>query len=79
MDVDLTERKKAEEALRASEHQYAGLVNNIDGIVWEADLARGHDIRQLSGATDSWLSSGAMAGARSISGNTTSTPRIKTR
>jgi len=41
MDVDLTERKKAEEALRASEHQYAGLVNNIDGIVWESDLTEG--------------------------------------
>lgn len=38
MDVDLTERKKAEELLRASEHQYAGLVNNIDGIVWEATI-----------------------------------------
>ena len=42
MDVDLTERKKAEEALRASERQYAGLVNNIDGIVWEADVTEGH-------------------------------------
>lgn len=41
MDVDLTERKRAEEALRASEHQYAGLVNNIDGIVWEAEVGSG--------------------------------------
>ncbi|MFO1512550.1 MAG: PAS domain S-box protein [Verrucomicrobiota bacterium] len=37
MDVDLTERKRAEEAVRRSEHQYANLVNNIEGIVWEAD------------------------------------------
>lgn len=37
MDVDLTERKRAEEAVRRSEHQYASLVNNIEGIVWEAD------------------------------------------
>lgn len=41
MDVDLTERKRAEEALRASEHQYASLVNNIDGIVWEAVVGGG--------------------------------------
>lgn len=41
MDVDLTERKRAEEALRASEHQYASLVNNIDGIVWEAEVGSG--------------------------------------
>ncbi len=41
MDVDLTERKRAEEALRASEHQYASLVNNIDGIVWEAVVGSG--------------------------------------
>jgi two-component system, cell cycle sensor histidine kinase and response regulator CckA len=37
MDVDLTERKRAEEAVRRSEQQYASLVNNIEGIVWEAD------------------------------------------
>lgn len=36
--VDVTERHQAEEALRRSEKQYAELVNNIDGIVWEADV-----------------------------------------
>ena len=35
---DITERKRAEESLRASEQQFADLVNNIDGIVWEANL-----------------------------------------
>lgn len=62
MDVDLTERKKAEEALRASEHQYAGLVNNIDGIVWESDLAEGRMTfvsyqaqRILGYPVDQWL------------------------
>jgi PAS domain S-box-containing protein len=34
---DITERKRAELALRESEKKYAGLVDNIDGIVWEAD------------------------------------------
>ncbi len=34
---DITERKKTEAALRESEYQFADLVNNIDGIVWEAD------------------------------------------
>lgn len=36
--VDVTERHQAEEALRLSEQEYAELVNNIDGIVWEADV-----------------------------------------
>lgn len=36
---DITERRKNEAALRASEQQYSSLVNNIDGIVWEFDLA----------------------------------------
>jgi len=36
--VDITERHQAEAALRESEQQYAELVNNIDGIVWEADV-----------------------------------------
>lgn len=36
--VDITERHQAEVALRESEQQYAELVNNIDGIVWEADV-----------------------------------------
>jgi PAS domain S-box-containing protein len=35
--VDITERKQAEESLRRSQQQYVELVNNIDGIVWEAD------------------------------------------
>ena len=34
---DISERRKNEEALRRSEHQYSDLVNNIDGIVWEGD------------------------------------------
>ena len=34
---DITERKKAEEALRSSEHRYAELVNSLDSIVWEGD------------------------------------------
>ena len=35
---DITQRKIAEQALRASEQQFANLINNIDGIVWEADV-----------------------------------------
>ncbi|MBI5253641.1 MAG: PAS domain S-box protein [Euryarchaeota archaeon] len=34
---DVTERRRAEEALRQSHQKYEGLVNSIDGIVWEAD------------------------------------------
>jgi len=34
---DVTARKLAEEALRRSEARFAGLVQAIDGIVWEAD------------------------------------------
>ncbi len=37
--ASVIERKRAEEALRQSQQQYAGLVNTIDGIVWEADAA----------------------------------------
>ncbi len=37
--ASIIERKRAEEALRKSQQQYAGLVNTIDGIVWEADAA----------------------------------------
>lgn len=35
---DITERKRAEEALRESQKQYEALVNSVDGIVWELDL-----------------------------------------
>ncbi len=34
---DVTERKRAEEALRSSQQAFASLVTTIDGIVWEAD------------------------------------------
>jgi PAS domain S-box-containing protein len=33
---ELQERQRAEEALRRSQQQYEGLVDSIDGIVWEA-------------------------------------------
>jgi PAS domain S-box-containing protein len=35
---DITERRQAEESARQSEQQFADLVNNIDGIVWEAEV-----------------------------------------
>lgn len=34
---DITERKQAEAAMRASQQQYETLVQSIDGIVWEVD------------------------------------------
>jgi PAS domain S-box-containing protein len=34
---DITERKRAEEALRESQQQYESLVQSVDGIVWEVD------------------------------------------
>ena len=34
---DITERKRAEELMRASEQRYAKLVADLDSIVWEAD------------------------------------------
>jgi PAS domain S-box-containing protein len=34
---EISEQKLAEQALRTSEKRYAGLVNNLDGIVWEVD------------------------------------------
>jgi PAS domain S-box-containing protein len=37
--VDNTERKQAEEALRASKQLYVELVDSIDGIVWEMDFS----------------------------------------
>ncbi|MBI3780804.1 MAG: PAS domain S-box protein, partial [candidate division NC10 bacterium] len=35
--IDITERKRAEEALRHSRQSYEALVSSVDGIVWEAD------------------------------------------
>jgi diguanylate cyclase (GGDEF)-like protein/PAS domain S-box-containing protein len=37
MFLDLTDRRKIEDALAASRKKYKDLVNAIDGIVWEAD------------------------------------------
>jgi PAS domain S-box-containing protein len=37
MTQNITERKRVEETLAASERRYEQLVNTIDGIVWEAD------------------------------------------
>ncbi len=34
---DISERKRAEEALREAHHNYVTLLNSLDGIVWEAD------------------------------------------
>lgn len=34
---DITEQSQSEDALRESQHQYEGLVNTLDGIVWEGD------------------------------------------
>jgi PAS domain S-box-containing protein len=34
---DISERKRAEEALREAHQNYVTLVNSLDGIVWEAD------------------------------------------
>lgn len=39
--ADITERQQAEDSLRRSQQQYAELVNNVDGIVWEADARTG--------------------------------------
>lgn len=35
--IDVTERKRAEEALHQADQQREALINTIDGIVWEAD------------------------------------------
>ncbi|MDB6037007.1 MAG: Blue-light-activated protein, partial [Verrucomicrobiales bacterium] len=37
LSMDITERKLAEEELERTRAQFAGLVNSMDGIVWEAD------------------------------------------
>ncbi|MHC4596433.1 MAG: PAS domain S-box protein, partial [Planctomycetota bacterium] len=36
--LDMTERKKAEEALRESERKYKGLAESLDGVVYRADI-----------------------------------------
>lgn len=36
--TDITARKRAEDALRRMQEDHAGLVNAVEGIVWEADL-----------------------------------------
>jgi PAS domain S-box-containing protein len=35
---DITEHKRAEEALKQSQQRYEDLVHSIDGVVWEADV-----------------------------------------
>jgi len=40
---DISDRKRAEQALRQSQQQYEDLVNSLDGIIWEAAL--GNDYR----------------------------------
>lgn len=59
---DITARKNSEEALRRSEMQYAELVNNVDGIVWEADVGTlqmrfvSHQATRILGyATSDWV------------------------
>jgi len=37
ISTDISERKKAEQALKASEQRFRDIVNTTDGIVWEAD------------------------------------------
>jgi PAS domain S-box-containing protein len=37
--IDISERKQAEEELRRSQQAYASLVNSVDGIVWELEVA----------------------------------------
>jgi PAS domain S-box-containing protein len=37
--MDTTERKRVEEEAQASQHIYEVLINSIDGIVWEVDVA----------------------------------------
>ncbi len=62
---DITERKKAEEALKAVQQHFRDIVNTTDGIVWEAD-ARTFDFtfvskqaeRLLGYTADEWLQPG---------------------
>ncbi|MDC4204251.1 MAG: MEDS domain-containing protein [Candidatus Manganitrophus sp.] len=37
--IETAERRRAEEALNASQSRYKGLVDSIDGIVWEVDIS----------------------------------------
>jgi len=39
VDRDITERKKAEVDLEASQKRFESLINTVDGIVWEVDAA----------------------------------------
>ncbi len=40
--IDITERRRAEQALRYSQKNYRHLVDSIEGIVWESDASTGH-------------------------------------
>lgn len=59
---DITARKNSEAALQRSEMQYAELVNNVDGIVWEADASTlqmrfvSHQATRILGySTSDWI------------------------
>ncbi len=59
---DITERQRAEQALSASQERYAGLVNNLDAIVWEMDAPTrtfrfvSHQAERILGfSTERWL------------------------
>ena len=66
---DITERKRAEMALRQSEEDYESVVNTVEGIVWEADPKTfsftfvskqaerilGYPLQEWTGDKDFWL------------------------